>query len=318
MIKDLNSQRDLLATVHLGDIKSGGDECNDTLFNLIKTDYFDAIRTPVLYTPGDNEWTDCHRVSNGQYNPLERLDKIRSLFFPSRGYSSGAQAPLPVDTQGFTAEFPEYVENSLWEMQSIVMATVHIVGSNNDREPWDELPGGDFTDARVDEYERRDAAAKAWLDKTFEKAINFQAKGVLLFIHGGMWPHFELANDLPLYGFDQFAQKLARHASHFAKPVWLLNGDTHDFVILKPFTPGATHPTTKFFGKPDVPIYRIHGEQYDAPLVQAITAETVGSFDSAETDEDFDPNLQIEWIEIKLRPDSEDVFFLERHRIFKQ
>ena len=32
------------------------------------------LRGPVIYTPGDNEWTDCHRVNNGGYNPLERLD----------------------------------------------------------------------------------------------------------------------------------------------------------------------------------------------------------------------------------------------------
>ncbi len=34
-----------------------------------------------MYVPGDNEWTDCHRVNNGGYNALERLDFIRRTLF---------------------------------------------------------------------------------------------------------------------------------------------------------------------------------------------------------------------------------------------
>ena len=34
---------------------------------------FPAVADPVVYTPGDNEWTDCHRASAGGYLPTERL-----------------------------------------------------------------------------------------------------------------------------------------------------------------------------------------------------------------------------------------------------
>ena len=34
---------------------------------------------PLIYTPGDNEWTDCRPIS--KYDPNERLDRLRQLFF---------------------------------------------------------------------------------------------------------------------------------------------------------------------------------------------------------------------------------------------
>ena len=53
---------------------------------------------PLVYTPGDNEWTDCHRTSNGGYTPTERLDVIRTTFFPQPGLTLGKQR-RPVDAQ---------------------------------------------------------------------------------------------------------------------------------------------------------------------------------------------------------------------------
>ncbi|HEU5084703.1 MAG TPA: metallophosphoesterase, partial [Acidimicrobiales bacterium] len=58
---------------HVGDIKSGGTACTDERFAAV-ADGFAAFDDPVVYTPGDNEWTDCHRPAAGGYDPLERLD----------------------------------------------------------------------------------------------------------------------------------------------------------------------------------------------------------------------------------------------------
>src|SRR3954452_7221278 len=82
---------------HLGDIKNGSTVCSDAYFQQIKGD-FDKFADPLVYTVGDNEWTDCHRPNNGGYNPLERLAKIRSVFFPKPGFTLG-QNPTKVATQ---------------------------------------------------------------------------------------------------------------------------------------------------------------------------------------------------------------------------
>ncbi|MCU1373562.1 MAG: hypothetical protein JWO68_848, partial [Actinomycetia bacterium] len=69
-IDDLNAAPDVQMVTHLGDIKSGSSKCTDEYFQMIKTQ-FDRLEDPLVYTPGDNEWTDCHRANNGGYDPLE-------------------------------------------------------------------------------------------------------------------------------------------------------------------------------------------------------------------------------------------------------
>ena len=67
--------------MHAGDIKAGSERCDDVLITH-RFALYQTFRRPFIFTPGDNEWTDCHRVNNGRYNPLERLDFLRSVFFP--------------------------------------------------------------------------------------------------------------------------------------------------------------------------------------------------------------------------------------------
>ena len=79
LIADMDRE-DLAFIVHDGDIKSGGSVCSDAVLrDILKV--FQASRTPLVYVPGDNEWNDCHRASNGSYDPVERLQKLRALFF---------------------------------------------------------------------------------------------------------------------------------------------------------------------------------------------------------------------------------------------
>ena len=80
LIADMNSQ-ELAFTAHDGDLKAGsGSPCDDALYTQSLA-YFDTLRAPLVFTPGDNDWTDCDRASNGGFNSLERLDHERRVFF---------------------------------------------------------------------------------------------------------------------------------------------------------------------------------------------------------------------------------------------
>jgi hypothetical protein len=57
------------------DIKGGSVLRSDEVFQDRLTQY-SKFRPPFGYTPGDNEWTDCHRTGAGQFDPLERVDKL--------------------------------------------------------------------------------------------------------------------------------------------------------------------------------------------------------------------------------------------------
>ena len=104
--------------VHAGDFKSGADACSDALFQ-DRLALFQASRVPLVYVPGDNDWTDCHRRSNGAYDPLERLERLRGLFFVSE-YSLG-QKPMPLLRQSAdpVRRGPDYNNTATVEQQTL-------------------------------------------------------------------------------------------------------------------------------------------------------------------------------------------------------
>jgi hypothetical protein len=106
-VAEINADPDVRLVVHLGDIKNGPSLRDTAYFQQIRAG-FDQFEDPLVYTPGDNEWTDCHRPSNGGYTPTERLDTLRQVFFDRPGWSLG-QHP-----RGLRAQHPAHVENVPW------------------------------------------------------------------------------------------------------------------------------------------------------------------------------------------------------------
>ncbi|HEY3549053.1 MAG TPA: metallophosphoesterase, partial [Propionicimonas sp.] len=130
VIQQINADPAVQLVDHLGDIKSGSSVCSDEYFAQVKAQ-FDTFVDPLVYTVGDNEWTDCHRANNGSYNPLERLAAIRSVFFPRPGFTLGEHA-VHVKSQAALG-FPEDVR---YTRADVAFAALHIVGSNNSLAPW--------------------------------------------------------------------------------------------------------------------------------------------------------------------------------------
>lgn len=104
-VDQISADADVRFVAHVGDIKSGSSVCSDEYFDFIRAE-FDRFDTPLVFTPGDNEWTDCHRPNNGAYDPYERLDALRARFYPEPGVSLGATT-MKVDAQ---PGFPENVD----------------------------------------------------------------------------------------------------------------------------------------------------------------------------------------------------------------
>src|SRR5262245_52602571 len=133
LIADMNDQ-DLAFTVHDGDLKAGSNSpCNDALY-IQSLAYLNALKAPAMFTPGDNDWTDCDRPSNGGFNSLERLDHERQVFF-STPFSLG-QRRLRQEVQatpfclGVTGPV-RCVENRRWTVRGVTYATLNVQGSCN-------------------------------------------------------------------------------------------------------------------------------------------------------------------------------------------
>lgn len=187
LIDQINA-RDPAFSIHVGDIWGAGN-CSDAHFERIDG-FFARYTHPLVYTPGDNEWTDCDIAAMGGFDPNERLDHIRRLWF-SEAKSLGAPAMDVVRQADVSAAHARFVENLRFE---------------------------------------RDAANSAWLADSFRRAIDGDYAAVVVALHAEM---FESKGNM----FSPFAEtirQLRLGAARFEKPVLLINGDSHGFVLDRP------------------------------------------------------------------------------------
>jgi hypothetical protein len=262
VIAEINASRNVRFVLHTGDVKQGGERCDDAVLRR-RFDQFQNFDDPFIITPGDNDWTDCHRNTNGNYLPTERLTRFREIFYPTPGRSTGRN-PVNLRSQATMPGFQTYVENTMWQFAGTTMATVHVVGSNNNLEPWNQIDANDsYANPRADrvaEFQGREAAALAWIDAVFEQATASKSAGVLIAIQAN--PNFELASTAQeRLGFNAVLARLGERSKAFGKPVLLAHGDSHYFRLDKPLVlpvaPGGAAQLENFtrlenFGSPSV------------------------------------------------------------------
>lgn len=221
-------------SVHCGDVKSGRAVNDDASLLRVKA-WFDQFEQPLVYVPGDNEWTDSHTAAAGAFDPLERLAFVRRLFYSENELRSLGRVSLPLVRQSAQAEFADYVEHQRWEREGLVFATLHVVGSNNNRRE-------DAAEAMA-EFAAREGAVLAWLRESFAAAAN--AKALVLFMQAN--PFDEAKHGKPRSsGFESFVPALSDAVRRYGKPVYLFHADSHYFRMDKPLT-SATGRTIENF-----------------------------------------------------------------------
>jgi hypothetical protein len=235
VIDAINGSRNVRLVVHSGDVKAGSERCNDALL-IRRFDQYQKFSDPFILTPGDNDWTDCHRANNGAYVPTERLTRLREIFYPVPGQSTGGRK-MALRSQAGMPGHQAFVENTMWSFAGVTMATVHVVGSNNNLDPWTGIDAGDSYGTprpdRIAEVQAREAAALAWIDATFDEAAARNSAGVVISMQAN--PNFELpSSDQQRQGFNAVLVRLAERSVAFAKPVLLTHGDSHYFRVDKP------------------------------------------------------------------------------------
>jgi len=248
LIADMNEQ-DLSFTVHDGDLKAGNGTpgsttpttCSDALY-VQALGFFNALKAPAMLTPGDNDWTDCDRPSNGGFSSLERLDHERAVFF-STPFSLGQRqlrqqvqaTPLCKGVNGFVP----CVENRRWTFGGVTYATMNVQGSCNNL--CDTLPD-------PDEYHWRNLANIAWLDETFDEAARRGSAAVMIVAQADPgWdqsdptraplrdPKTLVETDASPDGFHDFLVALRDRVTAFRRPVAYVHGDSHYLRVDKPF-----------------------------------------------------------------------------------
>ncbi|MGI8693062.1 MAG: metallophosphoesterase [Geodermatophilaceae bacterium] len=238
LVADVNADRQIRMVLHAGDVKDGSSTCDDARFADL-AGLYNTFQDPFVLTPGDNEWTDCHRVTAGQYLPTERLEAVRDTFFPVPGSTLGQRRMSVTDQPGEQPRHEDYVENVRFERSGVVFATVHVVGSENDLEPWDELAGGDRRALRLAEFAQRRAANLDWIDAAFDRAESTNAVGVLLMIQ---------AEPTDSQGFRVERERIVQRATAFGRPVLLVHGDEHVYEVEPQYAGVPTLTRLETFG----------------------------------------------------------------------
>ena len=199
--------------VHVGDIQHGAQACSDATYAKRKAQ-FDASAHPFLYTPGDNEWTDCRFAHAPVNDPVERLARLRQVFFASS---------RTLGQRRFETAVQEgYPENRLWTRANVVFVTLDVPGSDNNM----------GYDARNDaEAHARDAANARWLAHAVDEALARDAAALVLFIQANPW----FVHKEPR-AFAAFLASLREAAARWRKPILFVHGDTHTFRVDWPLT----------------------------------------------------------------------------------
>src|SRR5438270_1532219 len=243
-IKTINADPSIQEVVHVGDIHSGSEPCTKAYDQSI-FDLWTAFQKPLIYTPGDNEWSDCTKTNEepGSDNdnvathpdlPLENLDLVRSIFFANPGWTLG-QHPMQVQSQG-----APYIENVMWERAKTVFVTLNIPGgSNNDIDLWyAKTHKTSWNPDQQAEMNRRTTADVSWLDAAFAEAEADNAHSVVIVGQADMWD----TADAPSHqtNYEPIIKAFAEDAMAYGKPVLYLNGDSHVYCSDDPLQAGST------------------------------------------------------------------------------
>ena len=243
LVAAINADADVERVVHVGDIKNGSTRCDTSYFSTI-AGYFTTFADPLVYTPGDNEWTDCHRSNNGKYDPLERLGTLRDIFFANPSFTLGGQALAAFHASLRTRRSRTSPRTRAgWRRGSCFRpCTSWAAGTVS-------LPGSATTPPTRWSMIRHDASPKSsiapqaaidWLDRTFELANKPKSDGVVLFMQADTWPGSSTD------GFSAIIQRMAALALDYGKPVLVIQGDTHVYRTDQPLLTGdAVHGVTQ-------------------------------------------------------------------------
>jgi hypothetical protein len=264
-VQSINSDPDVSLVMHVGDIHSGSQYCTAAYDQSIY-DLWTKFTDPLVYTPGDNEWSDCHKVkgAGGVYNadtgtidyvrdangnlvdyaggdPIANLALVRSIFFPQPGVTLGTNK-RDVLSQG-VVEHNQFVESVLWTRSRIVFVTINLPGgSNNDNAIWYGAPAQ--SGAQQTEVSEWTGTDLRWLDTAFAVARANHAAGVVIGTQADMWdPEGGAAN---LTQYEPIIQRIASLTTSFGSSVLLFNGDSHVYRSDNPLSASdplnALHP----------------------------------------------------------------------------
>jgi hypothetical protein len=234
------------STITTSRFRSSTSTCNDSLYSTAQAN-FNTLERPLIWVPGDNDWTDCwgrYGFAQAPYHdPIERLNHERQVF-DSTSQSLGEQTLTLTRESSEGGQYAIYSENVRWRSGPVVYIGLNVQGSN-DNYPYPETDGESGavvvrSDAEIQRERSEEVARKAadlhWLDEGYSYAKRVGAKGTLIDWQAD--PSFNneqhLSNTHDCDAFPDHVDALRTETMNFSGQVALVHGDSHYFKIDKP------------------------------------------------------------------------------------
>jgi hypothetical protein len=222
-LETIARNRDISFIVYDGNVKGAAEACRDSIYQS-RHDVLDSVRIPLVVMLGQHDWADCNAAQAGGYDPVERLDFLRQLFYPDA--NSLGQTPLTLSRESDVARFRTFREIVRWQDQSIAFIGLNVPSPNNHY-----LTAG----GRNGEFEDRAVATSFWLEHAAETARRSDMRALVIFLQGDPdfsryerrerfpWLRFSRSSQ-PRDGFLELKRSLVKAAETFRGPVIVIHG----------------------------------------------------------------------------------------------
>jgi hypothetical protein len=232
MIRAINDSN-VVFGAHLGDIGPPESATCTNAWVDRETARFDTVEQPLVYTPGDNEWTDCS-------DELGRLSYLRSKVFRSTGTQSRGSNPMALTSEANRG----YPENARWTRGPVIFASLHIVGSRDNY-------------SNQSEFAPRRAATVDWVNQTFDQARAEDREGVVLLAQAD--PNLDQqASEKGRIAYQSMFDTIVFQTAAFEGQVLFVHGDGHTYKNQKPIAGRPNLRRVEVEGDSKVSFVRVH------------------------------------------------------------
>ncbi|MGA7777982.1 MAG: hypothetical protein WCA85_09770 [Paraburkholderia sp.] len=223
LIDAIGRDRNLSFIVYDGNLRGPKETCRDSLFER-REGLLEAARPPLIFLPGEYDWTDCGTPDAGGFDPVERLDQLRQTVFVDA--TSMGEEPISLTRESEVSRFRPYRENVRWQLGDTVFIGLNVPGTNNHY-----LTAG----GRNGEFEDRVIANAFWLEHAAEYAKRREARAIVVFLQADPDPEryerpdrfawLRFARNSRRDGFLELKRSLVKVAQMFRGPVLLIHCD---------------------------------------------------------------------------------------------
>jgi len=274
--------------VHLGDTKSGSGPCNDTL---MAEPLRIMIRagTPALYTLGDNEATDCHRMLSRSdmtaqggvvgHSTFAQYPKAAEFLTAEGGRSHMIQEFFTDRTTDLTGKLPIHSQsadcpfNQMVVVEHMVVTTIEMPGSNFGLKVENNMELVDSPESHQMMYDRANGCNMDWIPAAAQMAVDQNLKSVLIGFQAAWWDPATVAAEgsvatVSNSAYQPFLDKMLEvTAAHPDIMFYTIHADAHFWLS---FSPGNTNNWMNLM---------IEGSDYALTSYAKFTADPNAEFD---------------------------------------